>query len=71
MKVYKDDSDEFDPEYLAYLGTLTSEVGTGRYRVTRNPGPDGELVRFEFWTDGGFYFNFNAPEWMNPPQNID
>lgn len=73
MQVYKTDSDEFDPEYLAYLGTLTSEVGTGKFRLTRNP--DGDLVRVEFWVQRGEdedhfrywdHFDFPLPGWMKP-----
>lgn len=71
MKVYKDDSDKFDPEYLAYLDTLTSEVGAGRFRITRNP--ENEVVRFEFWPlapgeepRAYAYYDFPLPGWMRP-----
>lgn len=42
----------FNPEWLAYLDTLSSEVGKmdgGRvmYRLSRDP--DGALVRIEVW----------------------
>lgn len=70
LRIYKEGSGEFAPEYLAYLDTLTSEVfGNCRARITRNP--DGEIVRMEFWTgtseDGAFhYYDFPTPRWMKP-----
>lgn len=70
MNVYKEDTDEFDPEYLAYLDTLTSEAGEAKYRISRNP--QGEIVRMEFWAhrqdnpEIWAYYNFPLPGWMKP-----
>jgi hypothetical protein len=67
MHVYTPGTDHFDPEYLAYLGTLTSQVallGDDRVRVTKNP--RGEVVRIEYWTAPTGYLNLQLPGWMNP-----
>lgn len=64
MNVYEKDTEHFSPEYLAYLGTLTTEVSTGRMRLTRNP--KGELVRLEFWDSDGGYYALPLPGWMRP-----
>jgi hypothetical protein len=54
--MYQEDSDEFNPDYLAYLGTLTSEAGEGKWRITRDP--EGQMVRFEVWLNDNTYLNF-------------
>jgi hypothetical protein len=64
VKVYKDDSDEFDPEYLEYLGTLTTQAGNAKYRISRNA--KEEVVRMEFWLDGSHYIDLPFPGWMKP-----
>lgn len=72
MKIYKDDSDEFRPDYLAYLATLTSEVRDlqgAKMRVSRNP--RGDIVRIEIWIGEESddpsvaygYYNLHTKEW--------
>lgn len=63
MRVYRDDSDEFDPEYLTYLDTLSYEASRdARIRKTFNK--DGELVRFEVWDHRNAYYNFPLSGWL-------
>ncbi len=76
MDVYEDDSDHFSSEYLAYLGTLTTDVGmfgTARARVSRHP--DGEIVRIEIWTPGDEgtygYMNLLGEKWMKPDYSLE
>lgn len=66
MSVYAPGTDHFDPEYLAYLDTLTSEVIAGAtVRLTHNNG--GRLVRIEMWSpgEGNIYRNITLEGWMN------
>ena len=66
MDIYEKDSDKFSREYLAYLGSLDSEVVEGVMRVTKDR---GEVVRFEFWDrESRTHFDFPLSGWMNPDQ---
>lgn len=46
--VYKEDSDEFNPAWLEYLGSLDTEVGKGVWRISAK---DGKVVRVELWSE--------------------